>query len=255
MKLPEMIIFDYGGTLLCEPGFDARQIERVAFEHLTANPMGLSEEQIYAHVQELFRKVNGFRMHDAEVHQHQFMRLAYESLGLEFDIPYSELEELQWLAASPGAVMPHADTMLDYLNSAGIRTAVISNIGWSKEALCRRLDRLLPRNRFEFVIASCDYGIRKPDRLLFEVALKKAGLSADKVWYCGDNVYADVTGAGGAGIYPVHYRGEPEEPIRRSLMWDSEVGVDFDYLELEDWRHLPMVLEDLRARAADGQDS
>lgn len=58
---------------------------------------------------------------------------------------------------SQGAVMSYADTMLDYLNEKGIRTAVISNNCFSGAALKEQLDRLLPGNRFEFVLASSDY--------------------------------------------------------------------------------------------------
>ena len=58
-----------------------------------------------------------------------------------------------------------------------------------------RFDRLLPNNHFEFIISSSDYMIRKPDKRLFEIALLKSGLTADKVWYCGDSIYCDVNGA------------------------------------------------------------
>lgn len=77
--------------------------------------------------------------------------------------------------------------MLDYINENGIRSAVISNLIWPGIALTERLNRLLPNNRFEFVMTSSDYFMRKPNRILFDIALQKAGVSADKVWYCGDN--------------------------------------------------------------------
>lgn len=246
MKLPEMIIFDYGGTLLYEPGFDPMAIERMAFEHLTANPLGLTAEQIHEHSQSLFRRFAEPRAIGVEIHQRHYMALAYESLGLEFDIHYSELEELGWNAASSGAVMPYADEMLDYLNTNGIRTAVISNIGWSQEALTRRLDRLLPRNHFEFVIASSSYGVRKPDRLLFDIALMKAKLPAEKVWYCGDTPAADVVGAHNAGIFPVHYTGEAPGGTYRPPQWYEKADIDFAYLTIDDWRKLRTVLEELR---------
>ena len=48
MKKPEMILFDYGHTLLCEPGFDARRCEEAAFPYIVKNPQNLTAEQIYA---------------------------------------------------------------------------------------------------------------------------------------------------------------------------------------------------------------
>jgi Predicted hydrolase (HAD superfamily) len=46
---------------------------------------------------------------------------------------------------------------------------------------------------------------RKPSPLLFELALRKAGVDAQTVWHCGDNPRADIEGAASVGIYPVWY--------------------------------------------------
>lgn len=54
---------------------------------------------------------------------------------------------------------------------------------------------------------------RKPNRVLFDIALNKAGLAADKVWYCGDSITADIEGAYGVGISPVLYEGETRGDI------------------------------------------
>ncbi len=151
MHKPQMIIFDYGHTLLYEPGFDAKRCEEAAFAYITHNPQKLSTTQIYEEVQKMFQQFDGLRNRGIEIHEWQFMRLIYEYLGIEFSISYKELEEIEWNAASMGAVMPHAEQMLNYLNERGIRTAVISNIGWSGRALTNRINRLLPDNKFLFV--------------------------------------------------------------------------------------------------------
>ena len=38
MAKPEMILFDYGGTLLCEPDWDLQRGEEAVFEHVVENP-------------------------------------------------------------------------------------------------------------------------------------------------------------------------------------------------------------------------
>lgn len=242
MKKPEMILFDYGHTLLCEPEFDALRCEEAAFPYIVENPQHLTAEQIYAEVQKLFERVQKARDNGIEIHQWQFMRLIYEYLGLTFSVSYEELEEIQWMAASPGAVMPKTEKMLAYLEKAGIRTAVISNIGWSGQALTRRINRLLPNNRFEFIMASSEYALRKPDRMLFETALRKAGLSPEQVWYCGDSVKADVLGAHEAGIYPVLYEGSAPCDVNPVLQENAGVKTDFDYLHIYDWDELIAAL-------------
>ena len=121
MKKPEMIIFDYGHTILYEPDFNAMRCEEAAYPYIVENPQNLTAEQIYAEVQRVFAEFQGQRDAGIEIHEWQFMRLVYEYLGLKFSISYSELEEIEWNAASSGAVMPGAEEMLDYLNDVGIR--------------------------------------------------------------------------------------------------------------------------------------
>lgn len=50
-------------------------------------------------------------------------------------------------------------------------------------------------NRFEFVIASSDYGVMKPNRYLFQAGIVKSGLEAKDIWYVGDKMAVDVRGA------------------------------------------------------------
>lgn len=242
MKKPEMIIFDYGHTLLYEPGFNAMRCEEAAYPYIIENPQNLTMEQIYAEVQRVFAEFQEQRNLGIEIHEWQIMRLVYEYLGLKFSISYSELEEIEWNAASPGAVMPGAGEMLDYLNDMGIRTAVISNIGWSGNALTNRINRLLPNNRFEFIMASSEYAIRKPNRMLFETALRKANLPADAVWYCGDDIRADIKGAHGAGIFPVLYEGQVPDEVNPVTYRNEGEVIDFDYLHIQDWSEMTTVL-------------
>ena len=164
------------------------------------------------------------------------------SAAQKLDISLPEAEEILWTAASPGACMPCVHELLSCLQQRGIRSGVISNIGWSGAALTRRLNRLLPENHFEFVIASSEYGLRKPDRFLFDLALQKAGLSPDDVWYCGDNLHADVCGAHGAGIFPVLY--ECAVPDGRTAS-NAGVPADFPYLHIHGWPELMAMLETL----------
>lgn len=245
MQKPEMIIFDYGHTLLCEPGFDAKRCEEAAYPYIVENPQNLTADQIYEHVQRMFGRFKAARESGIEIHEWQLMRLVYEYLGIKFSISYEQLEEIEWNAASEGAVMPYTEEMLDYLNDNGIRTAVISNIGWSGNALTNRVNKLLPRNKFEFVMASSEYVIRKPDKMLFEIGLRKAGLSAGQAWYCGDSIANDIIGAHHVGIYPVLYEVDMTGDSNPYKHQNEGLTVDFDYLHIHDWREMIAVLNSL----------
>ena len=236
-----MIIFDYGNTLLYEPEFDCLRGEKALFEHITSNKNGLSPKEVCDYSQQLFAKIGVVRDMGFELHEWQFQRFLYEYLEIELSISLPEAEKVFWDNASAGAVMPNAGKMIDYINAKGIRSGVISNIGFSGAALTERVNRLLPHNKFEFIIASSEYMFRKPNPLLFELALKKAGLSAGDVWYCGDNVKADVEGSAAVGIFPVWYENETVENQWREK--DKSVVPQCEHLHIHDWMELIKALK------------
>ncbi len=244
MNKPKMILFDYGNTLLHEPGFDFLRGVEALFQYIKSNKNGLTPKEVNDFSQELFKKICAVRDLGYELHDRQFQRFLYEYLEIEFSIPLSEAERILWGNVSTGALMPNVDKMLDYINANGIRSGVISNIGWSGAALTERINRLLPQNRFEYILASSEYMFRKPNPLLFELALKKAGLHAADVWFCGDNIMADVEGSAAVGIFPVWYENEEIENSWR--IQNKGVTPSCEHLHIHDWRQLIEVLEAMR---------
>lgn len=243
MKTPNMILFDCGHTLLCEPGFDFLRGHRALHPYIQTNPDSLSAEQIHDFASKLFAQFGAGRAHGMELHERQFQRMLYQSLGIALSVSYEEAEQIQWDAISPGALMPDADRIIDCVNRLGIRSGVVSNIGWSGAALKKRIDRLLPRNRFSFVIASSEYGFRKPSPYLFGLALRKAGLPPGEVWFCGDNPQADIEGAARAGMVPVWYDNDWEREDRDG----SHIAPPAcEHLRVREWGELIRLLEGLR---------
>lgn len=236
---PHMIIFDYGHTLLYEPDWDSRRGNEELFKHISKNSDNVTVDDYQRVIEQVYGKVMEVRENEnCDISSVVSDRTASELLNIEFALTPLEQQTVFWTAATKGAVMPEADKMLDYLNARGIRTGVISNIGWSGEALKERIDRLLPNNRFEFVIASSDYMFRKPSKVLFDIALKKAGLPPEKVWYCGDNPKADVEGAAGAGIFPVWYDNDSEYT-------DRDYVPKCEHLYIKDWSEMVKILDKL----------
>ncbi len=58
---------------------------------------------------------------------------------------------------------------------------------------------------FAPMVISGDYGFRKPDERLFDIALSELRLSADEVIFVGNDMYRDVFGAGRLGIKTVFF--------------------------------------------------
>ena len=241
MPHPTMILFDYAHTLAWEPDADFLRGERAVFAHVVDNPRGVTPEEAARLGTEIFLSQRDCRHSGWELHEHQQLRLKYDLLGLTFDLPMNELEKLLWTATCPGEPMPGVQEMLAALRARGIRTGVVSNLGWTGEALADRLHRLLPEHEFEFLIASSDYGVRKPNPLIFRAALAKAGLSPEEVWFCGDQIEADVYGAQGAGIFPVWYE-EPTIPNGFARK-NAGLAITGDHLHIRHWRELITALE------------
>lgn len=246
MKFPKMILFDYGHTLLYEPGWDTVKGNIALMNYVTKNPRNYSLEDVVERAELIFGvHMEAIRKNGYEICARVAHKTLYESLGMEFSLSPLEMETVFWNGASAGARMPDADILLDYLHKNGIRSAVISNLIWSGEALRERLNRLLPDNRFEFVMTSSDYFLRKPNRLLFEIALEKAGLCADEVWFCGDHPQKDVEGASAVGIFPVWYENDTDD---RPTKPTSGGSPRCEHLHIHEWRELILELENLKCR-------
>ncbi len=239
MKYPKMIIFDYGRTLLCEPEFDLKRATADLFEYVTKNPDGYTVEDVCSYADEIYNKhINSIRNSGYDVGKQTIDKLIYERLGIEFSLTPLEMEIVFWRGASKGDIMPNADKIIDYINQKGIRSAVISNLIYSGDALTERFNRLLPNNKFEFVMTSSDYLFRKPNKLMFEIALGRVGLDATDVWYCGDNVIADIESSSQLGIYPVWYDNDTD-------VNGDDIKPNCEHLHIGEWQEMISVLNEL----------
>lgn len=244
MKRPEMIIFDYGHTLCCEPEWDSVRGNAEVMKYITKNPNGYTLSDVLERVKTVYDGFTGDirRQFGYDIPAQVSDRLLYDGLGIEHSLTPLERETAFWEGASYGDIMPGADKMLARLSAEGIRTAVISNLIWSGEALKIRLDRLLPENDFEFIMTSSDYLFRKPHRMMFDIALQKGGLDAGEVWYCGDNPQADVEGSSQTGIFPVWYDSTLECEYRDK---SKETFPKCEFLHIHEWDELTETLDKL----------
>ena len=240
MQKPKMIIFDYGNTLVYEKKLDMERGFHELYTHITEKPAQFTFSEFYTEGSAIWENVNRRAVeNDVEIHCHNIFNAIFHSLNIRLGLPYTELETVFWEALAPAMAMPNAEKMLDYLKAENIRTAVISNIVFSEKALTVRLNTYLPKNGFEFVIASSEYGFRKPDAVLFKTALKKANLTPEEVWYCGDNPRADVIGSAGAGLRPFLF----ESDLKCPYMNDSHIVPDCEFTRVRDWTELTDILK------------
>ncbi|HTF57535.1 MAG TPA: HAD-IA family hydrolase [Planctomycetota bacterium] len=104
---------------------------------------------------------------------------------------------------------PEVEGVLKDLRSRGLKLGVISN--WSTRlrdiARATGLEPLV-----DFIVASSEAGMRKPDPRIFRIALDRAGVAPDEAVHVGDQVEDDVRGAARMGIRPVLIWRKPGSP-------------------------------------------
>lgn len=220
MKKPKMILFDYGQTLVNEAKFDGVKGTAEVLKYAIENKYHRSAEEIQAAADAINHELGRFdplRRHEfqIEVPYPMFASYLYESQGIKLSIPYSQLDQIFWDAASPGRATDGIIKFLHLLKAQGIRTGVISNITYSGKALEERINTLLPDHQFEFILATSESMFRKPNRRIFDLALEKAGLQAEDVWYIGDQYECDIVGSRNAGMFPVWYLGATDGPYTK----------------------------------------
>lgn len=120
-----------------------------------------------------------------------------------FDAFFARLFE-HYAGAGAWALRPGAEEALLALRSRGLATGVVSNFD---QRLRRVLAALGIHHLFHVIVLPADVGAAKPDRAIFDAALKRLGLGAEQVAYVGDHAVRDIEASRGAGLRPVDVAG------------------------------------------------
>ncbi len=101
-----------------------------------------------------------------------------------------------------------ATEVLDYLKPK-YRLHVITN-GF-REVQQEKLQRSGIDRYFELVVNSETIGVKKPNPLIFQEALRLAAVRPDRSMMIGDNLEADILGAEAVGMQTLHFNSASEE--------------------------------------------
>ena len=233
---PKMILFDYGQTLVVEPQFDAKLGYAAVYNRTDGG--SVSREAFCDFADALFLSL-AEKAHNTyhEIDNIRFLTAVCSYFGMTPSISFEDADLLYWDTATHGShASPHASELLAALEKRGIRTGVVSNLSFARHSLEARLSRYLPDHAFEFVVTSSDLLFRKPERFIFDYALRKAGLPSEEVWFVGDNPPADIFGAYHAGIRPILYTGA------RMRRYDTPLEVP--HTEIDDLADLIGLLDE-----------
>ena len=90
---------------------------------------------------------------------------------------------------------------------------IVSNWQRGLSHFCRELGLL---ERVDFVVASAEVGLEKPDRRIFELAARRMGLAPEAMLHVGDHPIEDVDGAREAGLSALLLTRDAPEPVAGS---------------------------------------
>jgi FMN phosphatase YigB (HAD superfamily) len=126
---------------------------------------------------------------------------------------------------------------LKELSARGLSIGLISNTGRSWGRYLTEVQRGAGiGSYFRARAYSDEIGVRKPDRRIFEVALRGLGLPGHEVVHVGDDVSADIAGAKAAGMRAVWFN---------TGFWEGATTDRAD-AEIRGLPDLPKVLEGIR---------
>lgn len=239
-KRPSFVIFDYGETLAHEDDFRPERGFQAILERATRNPRKVNADMLLHAYQECFQALRLRAIEaGAEIPNQLRLKWLFEMFDLAFSLEPDDLETLYWDATAPCVPTPGMPELLARLRALNIGTGVLSNMGFMGASLQLRLERLFPEHRFQFVISSADYVLRKPDPHLFALALKRAGCAAGEAWFVGDNLRVDIAGAAAVGMTAVHY----DRDLGCAYREPANVEIMPPCLRVTDWSELYPCLE------------
>lgn len=100
-------------------------------------------------------------------------------------------------------LVPGALELLHHLSARGYRIGVISNGFY--EVQHRKMRSAGIDGMIDAVVLSDDIGVNKPDRRIFDHAVRKVNTSAERSLIIGDNPDTDIVGALGAGWRAIYF--------------------------------------------------
>jgi FMN phosphatase YigB (HAD superfamily) len=133
------------------------------------------------------------------------------------------LQDLVDVIVRSSTLTTNALVALDALAFAGIRSGIITN-GFTFLQLRKAVAHGLIE-RVEIFVTSEQAGAHKPDRKIFDLALRQLGIRPAEAWYVGDNLENDICGAAAAGLRGVLFscgrRFRPSDVVLATIVIDD----------------------------------
>ncbi len=216
MKVYKNIIFDLFDTLILFKPDLLTQIKVNGKIHHSTGPDVYSVfrnyydkysfEEFFEFFHTSYRKFQDLKNIDhREYHNSKRFHIMFEDMNLEFNsdiinnLVISHMDSLEKSMVFPE---DHRD-VLDYLKDNSYNLSIISNFDYSPTAY-KLLDKHNITSYFDTIIISDTFGWRKPDKKIFDYALKRDNKDRLDTIFIGDDIERDIKGAFNAKIDSIY---------------------------------------------------
>lgn len=204
----DVVFFDVHGTLIYQTHSPPEIFQELCAEADIQVPLE-RVQSAYPPLDELTKRAEAFegdedvfwRAVNAEILQDLGIADADDSLA---ELLMTGFKRADWWAAYDDAVPTVAA-----LQKAGFRVSTIAN---ARHLIMGRLHHTGMLERFDVISYSEEVGYRKPDARLFEVALGRLNVTADRAVHIGDRIREDVRGAQAYGLRAILLDREDRHP-------------------------------------------
>ncbi|GAB5472576.1 MAG: YjjG family noncanonical pyrimidine nucleotidase [Maribacter sp.] len=204
------VFFDLDHTL-----WDFERNSALTFERiLRANQVGVDLQdflKVYVPANLAFWKLYREERITKEELRYQRLKSVFDDLGhpITDEMIYLLSDEYIKYLSSYNHLFPNTVEVLEYLRPK-YRLHIITN-GF-QEIQDKKLRNANIEHYFDQVIDSEMAGVKKPNPIIFELALKNAGTVAERSMMVGDSLEADILGARAVGFHTIHFNGHNEPP-------------------------------------------
>jgi len=217
------ILFDRGETLVHfgETNYDAGQ--RVILSNV--RPVNALDRAAFdCFEDEFFEKIDFYRQRaNLECNLLHYYELLSRYFGVQFDKSHEELCWQYHLAAEDISPLPGAQKVLAALKSAGFLLGLVTNTSLPHSVIKAEFERLALHEYFDTIVCSSEIVFRKPDRAMFDVALRSLNVPPGAAMFVGDDYRADIVGAKQVGLKAV-WLNPQRHPIPGEVLPDYDIA-------------------------------
>jgi len=184
MEKIESVIFDWGGVLIDDP--------RPGLLQYCADVFGMAQEQ-YTPVHDSCLD----EFHKGLVSEEAF----WQEIARKLSKPIPEASSL-WSEAFRSAYVPKQEmfSLASSLHDKGYKTALLSNT----ELPAVEIFHELGYDMFDVLVFSCEEGMMKPDRKIYDLTLERLGSQAEQSVFIDDRPDY-IQGAKDVGLHTIHF--------------------------------------------------